>query len=81
MVNDSARHTPVGVAAAFERLETAVSRLEEAAAAATRQNAAGSAQTLDAARAELAALRELHQSVSGTLDTAITRLRSLVGEE
>ncbi len=45
-----------------------------------RQNAAGSAQTLDAARAELAALRDLHQSVSGTLDTAIARLRTLVGE-
>lgn len=81
MVNDSARPAHVDVAAAFERLEAAVSRLEESAVAMARRNAAGSAQTLDAARAELAALRDLHQSVSGTLDTAIARLRSLVGEE
>lgn len=69
------------VAEALARLTAAVEALEASADHLERQVAAPADTTIEAARADLDALRELHSSVSRQLDTAIARLRVLVKTE
>jgi hypothetical protein len=69
------------VAKALARLTAAVEALESAAEHLDRQRPMPADTTIEAARADLDALRELHTSVSQQLDTAIARLRVLVKSE
>lgn len=69
------------IAKALARLTAAVDALEDASHRLAGRRAAAEGATLDATRADLDALRELHVSVSRQLDNAIARLRVLVKSE
>jgi UDP-N-acetyl-D-mannosaminuronate dehydrogenase len=80
-VTDTRPSTAHEIAEALARLTAAVEALETAADHLDRQRTVPAGTSIEAARADLDALRELHTSVSRQLDTAIARLRVLVKSE